>query len=73
MGSFVLEVKEVNRLSKIIFLKITHMISLESCEVTISLVDGCNFYSFGRRKTNNFWADDEHLSGLHAKIFLQQG
>jgi hypothetical protein len=39
----------------------------------IVLKDGCSFYSFGRRKTNNFYAEDEHLSGIHAKIFFQQG
>jgi hypothetical protein len=31
IGSFVMEVKEVSRHSKIIMLKITHMISLGSC------------------------------------------
>lgn len=73
IGSFVMEVIEINRQLKAIQLRITHMLSLGSCEITISLVDGCSFYSFGRRKTNNFYADDEHLSGIHAKIFLQQG
>lgn len=73
MGSFIMEVKEICPQIKAILLKITHMVSLGSCDVTISLVDGCSFYSFGRRKTNNFYADDEHLSGIHAKIFLQQG
>ena len=50
-----------------------HMLKNEVCETNIQLGDGCSFYSFGRRKTNNFSADDEHLSGLHAKIFCRQG
>jgi hypothetical protein len=37
------------------------------------LQDGCNSFNFGRRKTNNFAFDDEHLSGLHARIFLLHG
>jgi pSer/pThr/pTyr-binding forkhead associated (FHA) protein len=37
------------------------------------LKDGCSYYSFGRRKTNNFYVEDEHLSGIHAKIFIQKG
>ncbi len=49
------------------------MISGLKCEIVITLNDGCNSYSFGRRKSNNFFSDDEHLSGIHSKIFLQQG
>lgn len=73
MGSFIMEVKEASKTTNTILLQITHMISLGTCDVTISLMDGCSFYSFGRRKSNNFYADDEHLSGLHAKIFLKDG
>ena len=49
------------------------MITKGKCEILITLKDNCSFYSFGRRKTNNFYAEDEHLSGIHAKIFIQQG
>jgi pSer/pThr/pTyr-binding forkhead associated (FHA) protein len=29
-----------------------------------------NYFSFGRRNINNFWQDDQHLSGTHAKIYF---
>jgi len=72
MGSFLMEVTSINKAAKTISLGILHMNCKESCELTIVLQDGCSFYSFGRRKTNNFSFDDEHLSGIHARIFLLQ-
>jgi hypothetical protein len=70
MGSFLMEVKQVCKELKLINLSILHMISRQTCELTIGLQEGCSFFSFGRRKTNNFAFDDEHLSGIHAKIFM---
>lgn len=58
---------------KSILLEVNHMVSSSKCEIVITLNDGCSFYSFGRRKSNNFFSDDEHLSGIHSKIFIQQG
>lgn len=58
---------------KTITLGITHMISKGFCEIVIVLQDGCSTYNFGRRKTNNFSCDDEHLSGIHARIFMLRG
>jgi pSer/pThr/pTyr-binding forkhead associated (FHA) protein len=49
---------------------VTHMTTKGTCEIIISLQDGCSFYNFGRRKTCNFSFDDEHLSGIHARIFI---
>jgi pSer/pThr/pTyr-binding forkhead associated (FHA) protein len=49
------------------------MSSKGTCELTIALQDGCSSFSFGRRKTNDFAFDDEHLSGMHARIFLLHG
>jgi len=49
------------------------MISRGNCDLFISLMDGCSAYSFGRRKTNDFAFDDEHLSGIHARIFMLNG
>jgi hypothetical protein len=72
MGSFLMEVTDMNKASRTISISILHMISKGNCELTITLQDGCSFYSFGRRKTNNFSFDDEHLSGIHARIFMLQ-
>jgi hypothetical protein len=58
MGSFLMEVTQISTQSKSIKLKITHMISSGNCEVTITLSENCSFYSFGRRKTNNFSFED---------------
>lgn len=58
MGSFLIEVKSISKQQKSICLEIAHMLSDGKCDLNIELVDSCHFYSFGRRKTNNFYADD---------------
>jgi pSer/pThr/pTyr-binding forkhead associated (FHA) protein len=73
MGSFLIEAIKVDKESKMLTLGITHMVSKGTCELIIGLQDGCSFYSFGRRKSNNFCFDDEHLSGMHARIFILHG
>ena len=74
MGSFLIEVASISYQTSTITLSILHMMEGENKhEAIISLTDNCNFFSFGRRKNNSFWADDEHLSSIHAKIFLQRG
>lgn len=73
MGSFLIETMHVDRENRVLSLEVTHMVSRGRCELTIALQDGCSFYSFGRRKSNNFSFDDEHLSGMHARIFLLNG
>jgi pSer/pThr/pTyr-binding forkhead associated (FHA) protein len=73
MGSFLLEVRGVDPQARLLAIGVTHMASKGSCELTVALQDGCSSFSFGRRKNNDFAFDDEHLSGMHARIFLLHG
>ena len=74
MGSFIIQVISTNKQRGAILLKVKHMFNHESSgEIEIQFGENLTFYSFGRRKNNNFSFDDEHLSTLHAKIFMQRG
>lgn len=73
MGSFLLEVRGVDTQARLLAIHVTHMASKGSCDLTVALQDGCSSFSFGRRKNNDFAFDDEHLSGMHARIFLLHG
>ena len=59
MGSFLIQVSSMDKQRKIICLQIFHMSNNESrCDVVVELTGNCNYYSFGRRKSNNFYSDD---------------
>lgn len=48
---------------------------IENSTITDVFVDLTDkpFFSFGRRSSNNFFYDDQHMSGTHAKISFFNG
>ena len=72
MGSFQFTVLAINLEKMEISLNALNTLTNESNILMISLSSstGRNTFSFGRKSTNEFNFDDQHLSGIHARIHL---
>ena len=70
MGSFQFTITAVNQFSSSISLTAQNLNDSETStsQFDISLADKKKTFSFGRKDSNDFHFDDQHLSGLHAKI-----
>ena len=73
MGNFLIEVIDLSKQTRTLVMYIIHMQNPEAKnEASIQFAGDCTSFSFGRRKTNSFYSDDEHLSSIHSKIFMQK-
>ena len=74
MGSFQFTVVGVNISAGLISLHCLNITNNEEKELNINLSsNGKKSFSFGRKNTNDFSCDDQHLSGIHAKIHTLNG
>lgn len=70
MGSYLMKVREIND-GRISF-DVLNLISNMNEELVLDFSQKVS-YSFGRRATNDFARDDQHMSGQHAKIYFFNG
>ena len=73
MGSFQFVVAGVNMMYSSISLCAFNSLNSQQSQFSISLTDTKKTFSFGRKTTNDFSFDDQHLSGIHAKIQIING
>ena len=73
LGSVLMQVVRVDKPSCTIEFRLRHMGTKMEGSLEVHFDSECSFYSIGRRKTNTLVLEDEHLSGIHCKIFQLQG
>ena len=71
MGSYLMKVREIGKEGKICF-DILNLITNMNEELVLDFTQKVS-YSFGRRASNDFARDDQHMSGQHAKIYYFNG
>jgi pSer/pThr/pTyr-binding forkhead associated (FHA) protein len=70
MGSFLIKVQSINPDIKKLLLKCININNVSLVfDLEVDLSDK-SYFSFGRRNINNFWHDDQHMSGTHDKIYF---
>jgi hypothetical protein len=68
IGSYIFKVKSMNQNTMDLLCIHNNRLS-EPENININLNDK-KYFIFGRRKQNDFYREDQHMSGQHAKIFL---
>ena len=72
MGSFQFGIQHIDIWKGMITISCLNVIKNELNNLDISFKNKKSF-SIGRKNTNDFYYDDQHLSGIHAKINFLNG
>lgn len=72
MGSFMFKVKAMDKAFQAIQLSCYHIVNKTLNDLTIIFKNN-EPYTFGRRASNHFSSEDEHMSGQHAQMYFSKG